>query len=58
MYTWCLVSRGGGGGISHKIIKFLFDYVVKNGHIDQKISKVIPYSETYLPDTDSLLSSN
>ena len=30
----------------------------KNGHIDPKISKIIKYSEIFLPDTDDPLSSN
>ena len=46
-YKWCLVSRGGGGAMSQKIIPFLVDYKVKNGHIDPKISKTIKHSEIF-----------
>ena len=42
----------------HKIIPFLVDYIVKNGHIDPKISKIIQNSEIFLPDTDEPLSGN
>ena len=41
-----------------KIISFLVDYIVKNGHIDPNISKIIPNSEIFLPDTDDPLSGN
>ena len=34
------------------------DYIVQNGHIDLKISKIIPYFEIVLADTDDLLSGN
>ena len=43
--------------MSHKIISFLVDYIVKNCHIDPKISKIIKHSEIVLPDTDGPLSS-
>ena len=41
----------------HKIISFLVDYIVQNGHIDPNISK-IPHFEIFLTDTDDLLSGN
>ena len=56
-YKWCLVSRGGGT-MSQKIIPFLVDYIVKNGHIDPKISKTIQYSEIFLQGTNGPLSRN
>ena len=49
---------GGGGAMSQKIIPFLVDYIVKNGHIDPKISKTIQHSEIFLPDTNGPLSRN
>ena len=54
-YKWRLVSRWG---MSHKIIPFLVDYIVKHGHIDPEISKIFQHSEIILPDTDGPLSSN
>ena len=59
-YKWCLVSQwgGGGGAMFHKIIPFLVVYIVKYGHIDPKISKIIPNSEIFLPDTEDPLSGN
>ena len=47
-----------GGTMSQKIIPFLVDYIVKNGHIDPKISKTIQHSEIFLPDTNGPLSRN
>ena len=44
-YTWRVWSRGGT--MSHKIIPFLVDYIVANGHIDPKISKTIQHSEIF-----------
>ena len=55
-YKRRLVSRGGT--MFHKIIPFLVDYIVKNGHIYKKISKIIPNSEIFLPHTDDPLSGN
>ena len=49
---------GGGGTMSQKIIPFLVDYIVKNGHIDHKISETIQHSEIFLPDTNGPLSRN
>ena len=48
----------GGGTMFHKIIPVLVDYIVQNGHIDLKISKIIPHFEIFLADTDDLLSGN
>ena len=42
----------------HKTIPYLVDYIVKNSHIDPNISKIIPNSEIFLPDTDDPLSGN
>ena len=42
----------------HKIIPFLVVYIVKNSHIYPKISKIIPNSEIFLPETDDPLSGN
>ena len=53
-----LYHGGGGGAIFHKIIPFLAVYIVKNSHIYQKISKIIPNSEIFLPDTYDPLSGN
>ena len=53
-----LYHRGGGGAMFHKTIPILVDYIVKNGHIDPKISKINPNSEIFLPDTDDPLSGN
>ena len=36
----------------------LFDYIVKNCHIDPNISKIIQYSEICMPDTDDPLLGN
>ena len=57
-YKWRLVSRVGT--MFHKIILFLVDYVVKIGHIDPKISRmiIIQYYEIFLPDTDDPSSDN
>ena len=44
--------------MSQKIIPFLVDYIVKNGHIDPKISQTIQHSEIFLPDTNGPLSRN
>ena len=44
--------------MSQKIISFLVDYIVKNGHIDPKISKTIQHSEIFLPDPNGPLSRN
>ena len=49
---------GGGGTMFHKIIPVLVDYIVQNGHIDLKISKIFPHFEIFLADTDDLLSGN
>ena len=48
----------GGGAMFHKIFPFLVDYIVKNGHIDPKISKIIQNFAIFLPDIDDPLSSN
>ena len=42
--------------MSQKIIPFLVVTIVKNGHIDLKISKTIQHSEIFLPDTNGSLS--
>ena len=40
----------------YKIIPFLVEYIVKNCDIYIKISKIIPNSETFLPDADDPLA--
>ena len=44
--------------MSHKIMPFRVDYIVKNDHIDTKFSKIIQRSEIFLQDTDEPLQSN
>ena len=42
----------GGGAMFHKIIPVLVDYIVQNGHIDPKISKIIQHFIIFLADTN------
>ena len=47
-----------GRGVFHKIIPVVVEYIVQNGDIDLKMSKIIHIPEIFLPDSDDPLLDN
>ena len=53
-----VLCQGRGGGARCSIKSYSFGLIMKNGHINPKISKIIQKSEVFLPGTDDPLSGN